>query len=79
MKIKTLGKILLGGLITLAFVACSDSKESLQKEMKDLEAKCGKEAVELKANKDQEGFTALFKECTEKGNDLKQRFEALED
>ncbi len=77
MKIETIGKILLSGLIAITFAACSDTKEGLHQEMKELKEECQKEAMILKANKDKEGFKDLEEECTEEGRDLEARLKAL--
>jgi len=74
MNIKnTTVKVLLTALLALSFSACSDSKEDIQADMKELKAECEKEAMILKANKDKEGFKELMEDCESENKELKEK------
>ena len=70
---KTTAKILLTTLFALSFSACSDSKEDIKADMKELKAECQKEALILKANKDEEGFKELSEDCDSEYKELKEK------
>ena len=77
MKINTVLKLTLSAALLALLTACSDTKESLTADMKELKTECNAEAKELKEAEDAEGLEELMKECNEKGKALDEKMKAL--